>query len=152
MGIPYFESTTVIDLFQLFNEAVLRPTAVVLDLLVRVPRALFGGFRAAIIALGAADTIASIAAGFIVTGILIGLFWFLATSIRKLRIISPSRTTLLIGTASLWIGCTIGVYFLGLTFYVLGQPDVPGKLLYFVAGTAVFYPALGVLVRYVLGR
>jgi hypothetical protein len=151
-GIGELGGPTVFYLFQLFNEAVLRPTSVILDLLIRLPRALYGGFRGAIIAMGAADATASVIAGFIVAGILLGLIWLIATSIRKFRMKSPGRKTLLIGTVVFWIGCVIGVYFLGLTFYVLGLPNMSSKTLYFVAGPAVFYPALGWLIRYVLGR
>jgi hypothetical protein len=136
----------------MFPDGLLGPTSVILDLLIRLPRALYGGFRGAIIAMGAADATASIIPGFIVAEILPGLFWFLATSIRKFRMKSPGRKTLLIGTVAFWIGCVFGVYFLGQTFYVLGLPNMSDKTLYFVAGTAVFYPALGWLVRYVLGR
>jgi hypothetical protein len=58
----------------------------------------------------------------------------------------------MVGTVTFWVGCAIGVYFLCLTFYVLGQSDIPGKVLYFFAGTAAFYPALGRLIRFILGR
>jgi hypothetical protein len=142
----------VIYLFQLFNEAVLRPTAVILDLFIRVPLALYSGFRAAIGAMGASNVLASVIAGFIVSGILVGLVWLAAMAIQKVRMKNPSQRTLTIGTVIFWIGCAIGVYFLGLMFYAAGQPDMPGKLLYFMGGTAVFYPALGRLIRYILGR
>jgi hypothetical protein len=79
----------VIYLFQLFNEAILRPTAVILDLLIRVPLGLYGGFRAAILAMGAANALASVIAGLIVTGILVGTFWLFATLIHKFWIKKP---------------------------------------------------------------
>jgi hypothetical protein len=139
-------------LFQLINEAILGPTAIILDLLIRIPRALYGGFRAAIIAMGTGDSIASVIAGFIVVGIVLGLFWLITILVKKIRVKSPSHTTLRIGAIAFGAGCAIGLYFLGLTFYVIGQSNVSGKLLYFVAGTAAFYPALGRLIRYVLGR
>ena len=142
----------MIYLFRWFNEAILRPTAIFLELLIRVPRALAGGFRAAIMEMGAPNSLASVISGFIVAGMLLGLLWLAVKAVRKFRMKSPSPKVLLAGTVLFWIGCTIGLYFLGLSFYVLAQPDMPGKVLYYLIGTAVFYPALGRLCRYILGR
>ena len=142
----------MIYLFRLFNEAILRPTAVILDLLIRIPRALFGGFRAALIAMGAPDALASVLAGFIVSAIIVGLVWGATRLVQKIRLRNPSERSLMIGRVIFWVGCAIGVYFLALTFYALGQPDVSGNVIYLIGGAAVLYPALGWLVRYVLGR
>jgi hypothetical protein len=138
-------------IFAQFNEGILRPTAVILDLIIRLPRALFGGFHAALIATGASDSVASIVAGFIVAAILVGLIWGAARLIQKIRLKSPSPPALMIGRIAFWAGCAIGIYFLGLTFDVLGQPTVSANVIYFVGGTAAFYPALGWIARYALG-
>lgn len=142
----------MIYLFRWFNEAVLGPTAIFLDLLIRVPRALAGGLRAAIMQMGAPNSLASVISGFIVAGLLLGLLWLAVKAVRKFRVKSPSQKVLLAGTALFWMGCVIGIYFSGLSFYALAQPDMSGELLYFLIGTAVFYPALGRLCRYILGR
>lgn len=142
----------MIALLQWFNEAVLRPTAVVLDVAVRSVRALYFGFRAAIVAMGADLSVASIISGFIVTGLLLGLLWVSALAVRKFRVKSPTSNAILVGTVLFWLGCAIGVYFLGVTFYALSQPNLPLEVIGYLAGTTILYPIAGRLIRYVLGR
>ena len=142
----------MIYIFQLFNELILRPTAIVLDLILRVPLGLDAGFRAAIIEMGVSNAIASVIAGFIVVGIVLGLIWLGSIGVRKSRLKNAGQTLLWVGTIAFWIGSAIGLYFLAIGFYMLSLPDASGRLLYFVFGTALFYPAIGRLVQYLLGR
>jgi hypothetical protein len=139
-------------LLRWFNEAILRPTAVVLDVAVRTVRGLYFGFRAAAVEAGAGLPLASIISGFIVIGLLLGLLWIIARAARKFRMKSPSPASIRLGTVLFWLGCAIGIYFLGLTFYILALPYPPLGLVGFSAGTAVLYPAAGRGIRYLLGR
>src|SRR6266699_4761298 len=104
-------------LLQWFNEAILRPTAVVLDIAVRTPRALYFGFRAVAVEAGARLPLASMVSGFIVIGLLIGLLWIIASAARKFRMKNPSTAAIRVGAVLFWLGCFIGIYFIGLTFY-----------------------------------
>lgn len=143
----------MIALLQWFNEAVLRPTAVVLNFAQRLVRALYFGFRAAAVEAGVNFSLSSIISGFIVAGLLLALLWISTMAVRKFRMKSPGPIAIHVGTALFWLGCAIGIYFLGVTFYVLAQsPNPPLELVGFLVGTVVLYPAVGLLIRYVLGR
>jgi hypothetical protein len=144
--------TNVILLFQLLGEAILRETAAAIDFAIRLPRGLYSGLRWGMASVGLSNSIASIISGYIVTGMLLGLLWLAANTIHKYRIKNPGKIAILAGNLSFWIGTAIGVYFLGLIFYSLPRPTLSDRELYSLAGTTVFYPALGRLIRYLLGR
>jgi hypothetical protein len=59
----------MIALLQWFNEAILMPTAVELNVAARLVRAFYFGFRAGAVEAGASLTLSSIISGFIVTGL-----------------------------------------------------------------------------------
>jgi hypothetical protein len=140
-----------IALLQWFNEAVLRPTAVVLDVSVRTPRALYFGFRAAAVELGANPALASIISGFIVTGLILSLLWTIVRIARRLRNKSPGPASIRAGAILSWLGLAMGIYFLGVTFYIIAFPSIPFEVVGFSVGTAIFYPAAGRGIRYLLG-
>jgi hypothetical protein len=100
----------MIALLQWFNEAFLSPAAVVLDVAMRLVRALYFGFRAVGVEAGAGFTLSSILSGFIVTGLLLGLFWISALAVRKFRVKNPGPVVIWAGTILFWLGCAIGVY------------------------------------------
>lgn len=110
------------------------------------------GFRAAAVEAGAGLTLASIISGFIVTGLLLGLLWIIARAARKFRMKTPHPASIRAGAILFWLGCVIGIYFMGLTFYILALPNHPLDAVGFSAGTAVLYPAAGRAIRYLLGR
>jgi hypothetical protein len=143
----------MIALLQWFNEAILMPTAVVLNIAARLVRAFYFGFRAGAVEAGASLTLSSIISGFIVTGLLLALLWIGTRVVRRYRMKNPGPVAIRIGTVAFWLGCAIGIYFLGVTFYLLAQSsNPPSELLGFLVGTILLYPALGRLIRYVLGR
>lgn len=142
----------MIALLQWFNEAVLRPTAVLLDFAVRSVRALFFGFRAAAVEAGVNFSLSSIISGFIVTGLLLALLWISAQAGRRFRLKNPGPVAIWAGAVLFWLGCAIGIYFFGVTFYVLAQPNPSLEIVGFLVGTVVLYPAAGRGIRYVLGR
>jgi hypothetical protein len=142
----------VIALLQWFNEAVMRPTAVVLDIAVRSVRALYFGFRAGAVEAGADVSLAFIISGFIVIGLLLGLLRISALAARKFRMKNPGPNTIFAGSVLFWLGCAVGIYFLGVTFYALAQPNLPLEIVGYLVGTAALYPAVGRVIRYVLGR
>jgi hypothetical protein len=144
--------TAVITLLQWFNETVLRPPAVIVDVAIRSVRALYFGFRAGAVEAGADLSVASIISGFIVGGLLFALLWISALALRKFRIKTPGSAAILAGTVLFLIGCVLGMYFLGVTFYVLAQPDPPLSVLVLLVEAAILYPASGRIFRYVLGR
>jgi hypothetical protein len=144
--------TNVILLFQLLSEAILKETAIVIDSAIRLPRALYSGLRWGMALVGASNSVASVISGYIVTGILLGLLWLAANAIHKYRIRNPGQIAIPAGNVSFWIGAAMGVYFLELTFYSLPRPNLSDRELYLLAGTTIFYPALGRLIRYGLGR
>jgi hypothetical protein len=138
-------------LFQLFNEFVLRRTAVIFDLLSRGPRALYGGFKAAIAAMGAPDIVASAIGLIIASGVILGLIWMLAKLPNSIRVNNPSVMVVRIGTTIFLFCCLVGVYFFIMTLYllILGAPSEALLLLF---GTAIFFPVVGRSIRYLLGR
>ena len=142
----------MIILLQWFNEAVLRPTAVVLDLALRSVRGLYFGLRAGAVEVGADISLSSIISGFIVVALLLDLLWISALVISSFRIKSPGPVAIWAGAVLFWLGCAIGIDFLGLTFYVLMQPKPRWEILGYLVGTAVVYPAAGRGIQYVLGR
>lgn len=142
----------MIALLQWISEAMLRPTVVVLDVAVRSVRALYDGFDAVAVELGVDPSISSIISGYIVAGLLVALLWISTVIIRKFRIKNPGPNAILAGTVLFWLGCAIATYFLGVTFYVLAQSDVPLVIIGYLVGTVILYPAAGRLIRYVLGR
>jgi hypothetical protein len=141
----------VLILFQMLGELVSRETAFILDFAVRLPRGLYGGLRWGLASAGASTSIASVTSGYIVTGLFLGLVWLVASAIRKYRIRSPGPIGLLAGKILFWLGIAMGAYFLGLAFAELPRRTLSDQDLYLLAGTAVFYPALGGVVRYLLG-
>jgi hypothetical protein len=143
----------LIYLLQLFNAAVLRPTAVVLDVALRLPRALYFGFRAGAVEAGLDLVPASIMSGFAVAALLLALLWICRALARHTRIRNPGPIVTRLGNILFWLGCVVGVYFFGMFFFVLAQPgDRPAQLLGFIVGTAILWPAIGWLVGYLLGR
>ena len=99
----------MIYVFQLFNEIILRPTAIVLDLILRVPLGLDSGFRAALFEIGMSNAIASVIAGFVVVGVVLGLIWVGSIVVRKIRLKNAGKRLLLAGTIVFWIGSAIGL-------------------------------------------
>jgi hypothetical protein len=143
----------LIYLLQLFNEAVLRPTAVVLDVAVRLPRALYFGFRAGAVNTGLDRTPASILAGFAVVGVVLAILWMCRAVARRIQIRNPGPLALRLGNVVFWIGCLMGVYFFGVFLFIIAQPiELPARDLGFIAGTAIVWPVLGWLVGHLLGR
>lgn len=120
----------------------------ILDFLVR----LYQGFRAASVEAGSNTGSASVISGFIVAGLLLGLLVWVAKAAHKSHAKARSPRAIQIGTVVFWFGCALGVYLFGMTFWLLGQPDMSWILVAPVAWAAVMYPALGRLVRYTLGR
>ncbi len=111
----------LIYLLQLFNEAVLRPTAVLLDVAVRLPRALYFGFRAGAVEAGLDRTPASIMAGFAVAGVVLAFLWVCRALVRRTRIRHPGPLTMRLGNILFWIGCLMGVYFFGVFLFIIAQ-------------------------------
>jgi hypothetical protein len=119
----------------------------------RLVRALYFGFRAGAVEAGASFTLSSIISGFIVTLLLLVLLWIGALVGRKLRMKNPGPGALRAGTVIFWLGCAIGIYFLGVTFYLLAQSPGPSlELIGFLVGTVILYPAVGRGIRYLLGH
>jgi hypothetical protein len=143
-----------IYLLQLFNEAVLRSTAIVLDVaVVRLPRALYFGFRAGAVEAGLDFTLASIISGFAVAGLVLVLLWLCRTLVRRIRIKNPGPLEMRLGNILFAVGCLMGIYFFGVLLFVVAQPiELSGRDLGFIAGTAFLWPAIGWLVGYLLGR
>lgn len=99
-------------LAQSFNEATLRPAAVLLDvLLLRLPRALYFGFRAAVVeATGASAELASIVSGFLAAAVLLLLFLICRTVARRLRLKNHGFIAARAGAVLFWFGVAIGIY------------------------------------------
>jgi hypothetical protein len=143
----------LIYLVQLFNEEVLRPSAVVVDVAMRTPRALYFGFRAGAAEAGLNLVPASIFSGFAVAVLMLALLWIFRALARRARIKNPGPIATWLGNILFWFGCAVGVYFFGMLFFVLALPDNrPSQLLWFVGGTAILWPAGGWLAGYLLGR
>jgi hypothetical protein len=144
----------LIYLLQLFNEAIIQPTAVVLDVaLVRSPRALYFGFRAGAVEAGLDPALASILSGFAVLGLVLVLLRVCRALIRRTRIKNPGPLAMRLGNISFAVGCLMGVYFFGVFLFIIAQPiELLVRMLGFIAGTAILWPAIGWLVGYLLGR
>jgi hypothetical protein len=144
----------LIYLLQLFNEAIMRPTAVVLDVaFVRLPRALYFGFRAGAVEAGLDITLASIMSGFVVFGFVLALLWGCRALVRRTRIKNPGPLAMRLGNISFAVGCLMGVYFFGVFLFIIAQPiELSVRMLGFIAGTAILWPAIGWLVGHLLGR
>jgi hypothetical protein len=144
----------LIYLLRLFNEAVLTSTGVVLDVAVlRLPRALYFGFRVGAVEAGLDPTLASIVSGFAVAGVVLALLWLCRALIRRTRIKDPGPLAMRLGNILFAVGCLMGVYFFGVFLFVIAQPfELSARDLGFIAGTAFLWPAIGWLVRYLLGR
>jgi hypothetical protein len=140
-------------ILQLFNEAVLRPTAVVIDVALRLPRALYFGFRAGAVEAGLDLALASILSGFAVAVLVLALAGLCRALARRARIRDPGPIAIQLGNVSLWIGRLMGVYFFGVFLFVIAQPpELSSRALGFIAGAAVLWPAIGWFIGYLLGR
>jgi hypothetical protein len=144
----------LIYLLQLFNEAVLRSTAAVLDVaILRLPRALYFGFRAGAVEAGLDFTLASIISGFAVAGLVLALLWLCRVLVRRTRIKNPGPLALWLGNILFAVGCLMGVYFFGVFLFIIAQaPELSARDLGFIAGTSILWPAIGWLVGHLLGR
>ena len=143
--------------FEWFNEAVLRPTAVVFAFGMQVARALYYGLRAGAAAAGADPLFSSVIAGLILTAVLAGLIWLVVWIARKFRVKEPGLFAIWTGTILFWLGYAMGFYFFGLAVYLYMATQLDGspsgsRLVGFLTGTAILYPALGRGIRYMLGR
>ena len=135
-----------------FNEVTMRSAVIVLDIAVRLPRALYAGFRAVVVGLGAPLPVASVISGLIVGGLLLALLWFTAFVVRRVRIKNPSAAALWAGRVIFWLGVAVGIYFVGLALYITGLPNAPSEAVNVSVAAAILYPLVGRGIRYVLGR
>lgn len=85
--------------------------------------------------------------------LMLALLWICSALARRTRIRDPGPIITRLGNILFWFGCVVGVYFFGMFFFVLAQPgDRPPQLLGFIVGTAILWPAIGWLVRHLLGH
>lgn len=142
----------LVYLLQMFNEAVLRPSAVVVDVAIRLPRALYFGIRAGAVEAGLDYVVASIISGFAVAALMLALVWICRALARRVRIETPGPLVRRFGNILFWFGCAVGIYFFGTFFFVLAQPGDQSRVLEFIGGTALLWPSIGWLAGYLLGR
>ena len=149
------QSDIGVRVFQQFNEIILRPSAIILDIAVRTVRALFAGGQAALAELTKADILFLLIGVIVIASILLALAALLRWVIHALRVKEPGPFAVWVGSTLFWLGCVIGAYFLGLTVYAAsffdGSAGAQGAL-GFMVGTAVLWPAIGWGFRYMLGR
>jgi hypothetical protein len=100
----------------------------------------------------------SIAGG--ITGVLsAGIIWLIMWCARKFRVKTPGPIVVRVGTALYWIGCALGVYFLGLAVYLTAEAArtsdysrVALSVIGYTIWTAFLCWFIGRGIRYMLGR
>jgi hypothetical protein len=143
----------LVDLFQTFNELTLKPAAVVLDVIIfKLPRALYFGFRAGLVEAGLNFRTAGILSFCLVSIVLFLVVWLSRSLLRYFRAREPSLIAIRTGAALFWIGCGVGLYYVCLLVYFHADPSAPWAIIGWFGGAALFYPALGRICQYALGR
>jgi hypothetical protein len=92
--------------------------------------------------------ISGLLVGAIILGLLAALRWIL----RQIRACKSKPRCASRCHDVFWLGIAIGVYLLGLIFYVQSLGEPPSVLLTLMAGSAALYAAVGWGAGYALGR
>jgi len=97
----------------------------------------------------------SIIAGVLIGTLFAGFLRLIGFRARRIRVNNPKPWMRWTGSFIYWIGCALGVYLLGLTLYMASQYDgTPSSVsaTSLILGAAVFWWAMGWVIRYLLGH